>query len=85
MPILPNFVLAFQKYRLFSCTVLSNTKHCVSEKCRHHIYPCFVHCTAKNKDIALKYYLRVVCTYLYNICIAVWVDWEKLSLLSNYL
>ena len=68
-----SFVSGFQKCHLFLCTTNRNAKNCISKMWRHHLYLFFFcHCTAKNKDIALKFCFHVVCIYFDNIYSVFW-------------
>ena len=61
---LVQFCLRIPKYYLLLCQPIRNTKNCISKTWRRHLYLFFFgHCTAKNKDIALKFCMRVVCMY----------------------
>ena len=59
-PILCSFVSEFQKCYLFLRTTNSNVKNFIS-KVTSSLLPVFYHCTAKNKDLALKFCMCVVC------------------------
>ena len=45
------------------CTTIANAKNCVSIKWRHHLYLFLGYCTTKNKNILLKFCMRVICMY----------------------
>ena len=65
MSILSSFVSGFQKCCLFLCTTIRNAKkmhfkYVTSSPLRVF----FCHCAGKNKDISLKFCMRVVCMYL---------------------
>ena len=52
---------------------------------RHHLYLFFGHCTAKNKDIALKLCMRVGWRYLDHIySISCLIYWNILDFIGNY-
>ena len=59
---LVQFRLRIPKMLFILRTALRNAKNCISKKRRHHFYQVFNHCTATNKDIALK--IDVCCLYV---------------------
>ena len=60
MPILSSFVSELQKCDLL-CTTIRNAKKCISKSDVMTFTWFFDHCTAKYKDIALKFCMCVVC------------------------
>ena len=78
------FVSGFQKCHLFLCTTIRNAKNAF-QKCDVITFTWFFgHCTAKNKDIALKFCMLVVCMYLYHMY-SVFFNKLKISdFISNY-
>ena len=72
MPVLCRFVSGFQICHLSLCTI-RNAQNCISKLCCHHLYLLFCHGTAKNKGIALKFCMRIVCMYLDHINSVFWI------------
>ena len=72
------FVSGFQKRHLFLCTTNRNGKNVFFfQKCDVITFTCFFcHCTGKNKDIALKFCMRIVCMYLDHIRSFFWRTWK---------
>ena len=67
MPILVRSILGFQKCHLFLCTTIRNAQIAFTT-CDVITFTWFFgHFTAKCKDIALKWCMRVVCMYLDHI------------------
>ena len=52
---------------------------------RHHLYLFFGHCTTKNKDIALNFFMCVVCMYLDRIYSGVLNNLKFLEFIGNFL
>ena len=60
--------LRIPKMSFILCTAIRNTQKIISKMWHHHLCLFFFgHCTAKNKDIALKFCMSVVCMYLNHI------------------
>ena len=77
-------VSIFQKYYLFLCTTIKNAKNCIS-KCDVITFTLFSgHCTAKNKNIALKSCMHVVCMYLDRIYSVFLDNLIMLDFIGNY-
>ena len=58
-----DFPQDFKKCHLFLCTTVRNAKNAF-QKCDVITFTCFFgHCTAKNKDNALKFCILVACMY----------------------
>ena len=74
MPILCSFVSVFQKCHVFYVRQLEMPK-IAFQKCGVITFTCFFgHRTAKNKDIALKICLHVVCMYFDHIYSVFWIS-----------
>ena len=52
MLILSSFVAGFQECALFLCTLIINTKKCISKKGLNRLYPFFDHCKKRVKSFA---------------------------------
>ena len=85
MPILCSLISGFQKCRLFICMTINNAKNCIS-KCNVITFTCFFcHCTVKIIDIALKFFMRVVCNYIDHIYSAFLDNLKFLDFIDNFL
>ena len=83
MPILSSFVSGFQKYH-FYVGKLKMQKKWRFKKWRHHPYLFWDNCTAKNKDVALKFSMWDVCMYFDNIYSGVLDSLKILDFMGNY-
>ena len=85
MPMSCSFVSRFQKYYLFLCTTIKNAKNCISKYDIITFTLFSGHGTAKNKNVALKSCMHVVCMYLDRIYSVFFLDsLIMLDFIGNY-
>ena len=63
---------------------LKMPKKNISKIWRQHLYLLFCHCTTKNKDIALKFCMSVVCMYFDHIYSVILEELKILDFIGNY-
>ena len=76
---LVQFCLRIPKLNLFLCTTIKNAKNFISNMWPHYLYLFFWPLRSKNKDIAWKLCMRVVCMYPITYTAVFWMTLTPFS------